>query len=353
MYDKIVTPPKIFEIEIKSVPEYNKIKEILEKSHYFRGQCNAKWNLESTLERAMGKNLFKPISPNIKESFEKELYQITKSYLEENKIQYNTILNVQSMIQHYGGKTRLLDFTSDMDIALFFAIFSNLELEKFSKWNGVIWAINKIDSLFQSKKISRLAKEDQYNSWNFFDSNYLKSVPLEFQNSDTAIDDKAHIIFDAAFNNSINIEYLNHESGVPRIFFYCPSFSSKCDKKWPWTSRIQVQKGLFLFPLDFSQSISKNLSDGKDHNYWKKKIQKIDINIPELELKKLINQPKSIIRIILRKSKYSELKAEILGLKITYSKLFPELEPFIRYNSNKIINQSKSLRNKVGQVKTK
>ncbi|MFK7780653.1 MAG: FRG domain-containing protein [Candidatus Gracilibacteria bacterium] len=98
----------IKEIIINSIDDIKKNYD--EESIYsFRGQSNSNWKLTTTIERNCTKNisLF---------SLENQICQIYLKSMDKKNIEFDDIVN----IQHYGGPTRLLDWTESFDTALFF-----------------------------------------------------------------------------------------------------------------------------------------------------------------------------------------------------------------------------------------
>jgi hypothetical protein len=111
----------ICEKKINDMPTLISSLNDLPNNYIFRGHANSSWQLESTLERLLGKSwsvdsakLFEEYSMNIFKS-KYNIYNISEH-------QPNTKLSWLSVMQHYGVPTRLLDFTESPYIALYFAI---------------------------------------------------------------------------------------------------------------------------------------------------------------------------------------------------------------------------------------
>jgi hypothetical protein len=100
----------------------------------FRGQSCSTWNLETSLHRT-----YKTISPAI------SIGQCEKNALNRFKRgahhymscppDQNNTLEWLALMQHYGGPTRLLDFTNSFYIAAFFALES-------AKSDAAVWCLN-------------------------------------------------------------------------------------------------------------------------------------------------------------------------------------------------------------------
>lgn len=102
----------------------------------FRGQANSQWLLKSTVERALE---FRNIPPTHRRAFEllvlSKFREVAHNYINYTPEDEDTI-GWLTLIQHYGGPTRLLDFTKSFYIATYFAL-DGAENE------CAIWAINR------------------------------------------------------------------------------------------------------------------------------------------------------------------------------------------------------------------
>lgn len=106
----------------------------------FRGQANSKWPLETSLERAFKK--FKLTDKNARYAAERHIIEMGDRVL----CQYRDIsslikdkLDLLAFIQHFGGVTRLLDFTDSFPVALFFASESASD----SDFDVSVWCLRR------------------------------------------------------------------------------------------------------------------------------------------------------------------------------------------------------------------
>ena len=117
----------------------------------FRGQPNSAWGLSSSLERALGQiNTYD--RRKFVESKEKlllrEFMRRAHHYIPSLPSKAES-LEWLALIQHYGGATRLLDFSHSFYVGAFFAVEEN----KPDQENAAIWAINitGIDNVVKGK----------------------------------------------------------------------------------------------------------------------------------------------------------------------------------------------------------
>lgn len=207
--------PSFLEITPSSWPEAKQIGQTLSTNFVYRGHSGKSWHLRTTIERAADQFGFD--QEYIQEG-EKIILQKFKSrahhYLQSPP---NDTENVEwlSLIQDYGGPTRLLDFTESFYIASFFAIESATE-------DACIWAVNTVSlslAVHNQKYIDLGLNEN--------DQVYLKSI---LRLAESFIDD------------STKCSDLVLKVIPPRL-----------------NERLAIQKGVFLFPCNPMKSFEGNL----------------------------------------------------------------------------------------------
>ncbi len=115
------------EIIIESISDLIDFLSIPNNTYSFRGQSNFDWKLQTSFERFIENKNICIAKHHIEEKILKQYKSECSIYSKE--LGYDPLIQNQfdslSDIQHYGGQTRLLDWTSSFNIALFFAIFNN------------------------------------------------------------------------------------------------------------------------------------------------------------------------------------------------------------------------------------
>lgn len=144
----------IAEIKLSTMADIIRYLNELPNNFIYRGQSDASWGLDSTLERLLGSNWTKENARKFEDrsiSVFKSKYHIYKN-LEHSP---TSKLSWLSVMQHYGTPTRLIDFSESPYIALYFA------LESYSPLSDKDFSIFAIDySAIMEKSILHIKHKD-------------------------------------------------------------------------------------------------------------------------------------------------------------------------------------------------
>ena len=251
----------------------------------FRGQEDYGWQLTTTFER-VAKKFGYPLSETWHQ--EKDILQRFKSrahhYLKSPPVD-DAQIEWLSIVRHYGGPTRLLDFTNSFYIASFFA------MEPSTK-DASVWAIN--NELLARMAIKKGHIKPEYG--NYYPNGNLLALPL----AESFVKDSKQ-----------NIDLVLCVA-PPRL-----------------NERLAAQQGVFLFPCNSGETFEGNLCKMFDLPFSTLKsenataVDKISSDI-EQQFQTLV------VKIKLPRSWHSEALYDLFSMNIDYASLFPDLEGFAK-----------------------
>jgi hypothetical protein len=142
------------EVEIASMAQLLQTINELPNNFLFRGQANANWRLESSLERAVGASWSTAQAQKFEDYSIDQFQSKFHLYDKENTLPTSKLAWL-SIMQHYGVPTRLIDFTESPYVALYFA------LEGFSAQSKSSLALYAIDySSILENSIAHIKSKD-------------------------------------------------------------------------------------------------------------------------------------------------------------------------------------------------
>ncbi len=159
----------IRDVKITEIEELLFQLNSLPNNYVYRGQANADWDLESSLERVISEKWDKEVAKRA-EDFSLIQFQ-SKFHLYDNEnVPPNTKLAWLAIMQHYGVPTRLVDFTESPYVALYFALesynpkfeqdFSIFAFDYSAIMDCSLQEISRNDSQFKETRLSLHSKRD-------------------------------------------------------------------------------------------------------------------------------------------------------------------------------------------------
>jgi hypothetical protein len=249
----------------------------------FRGHLSSDWTLESTLARTAKQFGCRKDWLNYREHWMLRQFKRRFSTYLHNLPTPTNNLDWLAVIQHYGGVTRLLDFSSSFYVAAFFAIERANE-------DAAIWAVNR--SLMNKRIAATLGFEEGAD-----------------------IDEA----------NSLNAEHIESSLGLK----HPPEASNKLvfpvEPKY-LHERLTSQQGFFLCPVDLLSSFQQNLEEmlGLSMGTLNRKEQ---VAWSELKLKL---HTISVLKIIIPHIVQARAALDLQLMNISSSTLFPGLDGYAR-----------------------
>jgi len=294
----------LIEFMITNPEEFQLLRLTLQNSHganfYYRGHSNSQWNLSSSLERICfneareEKEHFESAYFSHMNYYENDLLRIMQreipNYLSGITLpESNDYAGWLTLIQHYGGTTRLLDFTESFYIALFFASHFGQET---SYTKSAVWGINYFSESFSEYMEERIQFDYLSNRFNELYKNYYRNDTLE--------DNK--------------------------ILLLEPTITNK---------RIIQQKGVFLYGANFKSNFLCNLFQCSREDVKSIIDDSIQIDIAEYkenieDLAEKVEKSRSI-KIIFPQEINVYIGKELRAMNINMRQLFPDIYGLMKH----------------------
>lgn len=244
----------------------------------FRGQSNADWNLTTSLERGFQRAVtpdapvgYKPHrKPNIELNIIESFARRASAYITDRP-QSNNYLEWLSIIQHYGGPTRLLDFSHSFYTAAFFAA-------EFATDDCAVWAINTTKFCLEQDSLSNVNSVQNLNS------------------------------------------YIGNPNSTPGVVVIEP---------FRMHERLSAQQGLFMIPKDIMSSFENNLAigSGGDPRELSKPFP-VDVSKPNDLFPKHLSS--TVVKLVIPRESQREMLEDLRAMNVTATTLFPGLDGFAR-----------------------
>jgi hypothetical protein len=248
----------------------------------FRGHRDARYPLETTLYRDSQRLHCPPEILAEREAWMLRQFQRRAHHYINDPPSVDQRLEWLALIQHFGGPTRLLDFSHSFYVAAFFAVEQ-------AEGDATVWGVN----------LNRIER--------------ILAKKLKLRRGGTTHDtNQAHIQYIHRF--------LGAKNGQPLVVSVEPERLNE---------RISIQQGLFLFPCDLTCSFKANLA---------KTFAGIsgELEEPEAEqwsetlANQLWNDEIDVLKIILPRGIHREALDDLYKMNVTSATLFPDLTGFAR-----------------------
>lgn len=238
-------------IRIETIDQvFNVFKAQLQSgdSNVYRGTKEYPHSLKTSIERNMLENTISTYGTAGLERINlRTFYRSKHLYIENPIFNEDDLIEVLAAIQHYGGPTRLLDFSYSLAIGLHFA-FTDFK----SSHSPTVWALNL--KMIRSK-VLKITAEYQSSVKNWEKQLIDISSPELPLTSENTIGKANYTFSDVLFLQlKIGLMLVNPLSPIPRIDCVTDVEPLRLNR------RMLMQNGLFLMPLNSRKTFLGNLS---------------------------------------------------------------------------------------------
>lgn len=260
--------------QIKSWDQARQLARQLNR-YAFRGHGDQSWEMRSSLER-LAKHFDYDGDLKAREYWILRQFQRRAHMYVESPPRHDSSLEWLALLQHYGGPTRLVDFTHSFYVAAFFAVEA-------ASSDAAVWSVNLTDL------------ENRLGTWsgNIGTMDHLNRKHIDIV--EEILNEKE------SKNGVVNVE-------PDRI-----------------NERMSIQQGLFLFPKNIEASFMNNLLSTLNDTSV--------IDETNLDVERACKEPGMIgpiVKIILPRSIHEDAIEDLRDMNLTAETLFPGLEGFAR-----------------------
>jgi hypothetical protein len=189
--------------------------------HVFRGQADAKWELECSLHRSIEANYVVEDSDVVEYFLLREFRRGAKRYLSDVPIE-SDFVSWLSLMQHHGTPTRLIDFTYSFYVAAYFAIIGTVG-------DSALWIVDP-EFVFRAAEIPRTEGRN--------------GVKAEWESQANAL---ANDFLARRLGSALSAAEKSEAKGILPV------------EPIQRHQRLAIQQGLFLMPFDAFGSLEQNL----------------------------------------------------------------------------------------------
>jgi len=260
------------------------------KNFAFRGQRESDWELTTTLERSWEENKrhLTLKDRSIIESRILDAFIRRAHHFVPNPPDSTASIEWISLLQHYGGPTRFLDFSWSFYIAIFFAV------EKATR-DAAVWAIN-----IPRQRGALLEKIDGFVD---IDSPY------------NAFADTRQNVFAQQVINSYRESDGNFVIAIDPVIM---------------NDRQAAQQGLFLMQSSVQKSFEENLAGTFDFDPIQFRLEENIYKYDSSSHTEKLLLDTWVVKIVLPKSMHCEILNDLWKMNINAASLFPGLDGYAR-----------------------
>ena len=301
----------VLSCRLKSIHEVVEVALMLQKDFWvFRGQYDASWPLQTSLERAAKDHADWVIDFRSEERVILDFRNLTRLLLPHVERHIDSL----AAMQHYGVPTRLLDFSRSFFIALFFAYDKR---KNKPSHRHALWAINMDKALRQSSQINDWIDKEVASGLNSLatdDSDECHETESVIRYASL---DALHIDTAVRMNRILELaeEMLRRQSSGIRPGIIPIDI--------PGTNhRMQAQNGLFLMGTAF-RTFEINLAEAFD---LKADLRKpCVVSLEQLKHRLFEDGDAPIIKFVLGEEMKNAVSQLLNAANITIQRLFPDL----------------------------
>ena len=265
----------------------------------FRGQGFEKWGLESGLGRGVQYdedviNESVTIGRSLKERESLALYEFSSQARSEGIYRDFSKLDLLSLMQHYEGCTRLLDFTFSPLVAFFWAIHQNDDMR--AKVNGFL---SKYEREIADGVMVETARDVLNGAGFCIWAINLSDVLHEYEGVNIFEKIAASSRFSEMILDDVEMEKLPSVCGIDVVR---PKINN---------ARIAAQEGLFLMPRFLGKSFETNLIHSLPYSKRKGKIEN--------------TSQYSVLKYVFKREAIDEARRFVANMRITYKMIYPDI----------------------------